>query len=66
MVTLRYHVDVGDAHDEAYWWVDSPDEPSMYATAPTLIQCRELALGALRGGGFDTSEVRDVLIDRDA
>jgi hypothetical protein len=45
-VTLRSHVEVND-HEKAYWWIDSPDSPSMYTTAPTLAHCRRLALGVL-------------------
>ena len=63
MVTLRFHIDVGDTRDDVYWWADSPAAPCMYATAATLTHCRALALGALRGEGIDTSEIRDVLID---
>ncbi len=63
VVTLRSHVEVDGDHDGSYWGIDSPDSSSMYATASTLVHCRRLALGALRGEGIDTSDVRDVLID---
>jgi hypothetical protein len=62
MVTLQFHLDVGEIA-VVYWWVDSPDAPYMYVTAATLRQCRALALGVLHGEGIDTNDIRDVLID---
>ncbi|MEY2446055.1 MAG: hypothetical protein QOE00_2635 [Ilumatobacteraceae bacterium] len=63
MVTLWFHLEVAASHDDTYWWIDSPDAPNVHASAPTLLDCRSLAIDALQSEGIDTSDVRGVLID---
>jgi hypothetical protein len=63
MVTLWFHLEVAETQDDTYWWIDSPDAPGVHASAPTLLDCRSLAIGALRSEGFDTTDVHSVLIE---
>jgi hypothetical protein len=63
MVTLWFHLEVAESRDDTYWWIDSPDAPNVHASAPTLLHCRNLALGALQSEGLDTTDIHSVLID---
>jgi hypothetical protein len=60
MVTLRFHLHANSARD-ACWWVDSPDVPSLFATSPRLVNCRQLALNVLESAHVDLDSVECVL-----
>jgi hypothetical protein len=52
MVVLRFHLDVTD-HTAAFWWIDSPQVPNLYASAASLIEARRRAMDKLDAAGVD-------------
>ncbi len=52
MVVLRFHLDVTD-HAAAFWWIDSPQVPALYASASSLIEARQRAMDNLDAAGVD-------------
>lgn len=57
MVTLRFHLHANSERD-AFWWVESPELPSLYAASPQLVKCRQLALNVLDAAEVDLDNVR--------
>jgi hypothetical protein len=56
MITVEFHLDVSGTTDPT-WFADSPELPSFYATAATLIDCRRVAFDVLRAAGVQTAHV---------
>lgn len=52
MVVLRFHRDQ-TVVTPAFWWIDSPQVPSLYASGPTIVTARDRALDKLLDTGFD-------------
>ena len=52
MVVLRFHLDVTD-QTAAFWWIDSPQVPNLYASAASLIDARRQAMDELDAAGVD-------------
>lgn len=50
MVVLRFHLDVSD-RSPAFWWIDSPQVPTLYASATSLVDARRRALDKLDAAG---------------
>ena len=50
MVLLRFHLDVTD-RISAFWWIDSPQVPTLYASGASLVDARNRALDKLDAAG---------------
>jgi hypothetical protein len=59
VVVLQFHLEP-TSRVEAVWWVDSPDLPSLYASAPRLVDCQRLALNLLTALDVKGGDVRSV------
>ncbi len=57
MVILQFHLDATD-HTIPFWWIDSPQVPSLYVSAPTPLVARRRAIDHLEGAGVDVDDVR--------
>lgn len=56
MITVQFHLDVSGTGD-AVWTADSPELPSLYASASRLVDCRRLAFDVLRAAGVQTAQI---------
>lgn len=56
MVVLRFHLDVSESAP-AYWWIDCPQVPSLYASAESLIDARRRAMDKLDAAGVDADDM---------
>ena len=61
MVLLRFHLDVTD-HSDAFWWIDSPQVPSLYASASSITDARRRAMDELDAAGVDVDRMRYVMV----
>ena len=61
MVVLRFHLDVTD-RAAAFWWIDSPQVPTLYARAASLIDARREAMNELDAVGIDIDRMRYELV----
>ena len=52
MVVLRFHLDITD-RAAAFWWIDSPQVPTFYASASSLREVRQLAMDKLDAAGME-------------
>jgi hypothetical protein len=59
VVVLQFHLEP-TSRVEAVWWVDSPDLPDLYASAPRLVDCQRLALRLLTALDVHRRDVRSV------
>ena len=64
MATLIFHLDIGPRH-APYWWVESPELPTLFVSSLRLAECLRLAMEALAAEDIDICEVRTVLVDAD-
>ena len=62
MVLLRFHLDVSESSD-AFWWIDSPQVPTRYASAPSLIDARRRALDKLDAAGVEDDDMHYEMAD---
>lgn len=60
MIVLQFHLEPSEKSD-AQWWVDSPDLPSLTASASSLANCQRLALTLLDDLHIDSADVSYVL-----
>jgi len=62
MVLLRFHLDVSDS-TSAFWWIDSPQVPTLYAAAASLIDARRRALDKLDAAGVADDDMHYEMAD---
>ncbi|HEY7627170.1 MAG TPA: hypothetical protein VH761_08880 [Ilumatobacteraceae bacterium] len=56
MITVDFSLELNEFGD-ATWTAASPELPSLYATAATLVDCRHVAFEVLRAAGVETAGV---------
>jgi hypothetical protein len=64
VVLLQFHLDVTECTD-AFWWIDSPQAPTLYASGPTIVDARRRAMDRLDEAGLGAADVRYEIIDAD-
>ena len=62
MVLLQFHLDESPATD-SFWWIDSPDVPSLYVSAETIDNARRLAMTRLEAADIDVTDVHYEIIN---
>ena len=62
MVLLQFHLDVSDS-TTAFWWIDSPQVSTLYASASSLIEARRRAMDKLDDSGVDVTEMRYEMVE---
>ena len=62
-MVLRFHLDVTQS-TTAFWWIDSPHVPVLYAAASSLTEARRWAMDKQPdAAGVDVTEMRYELVD---
>jgi hypothetical protein len=62
VVVLRFHRDTTPV-TPPFWWIDSPQVPSLYASGPTITTARDRALDKLDDAGYTGVQVRYEITD---
>ena len=64
MVLLQFHLDETECTD-AFWWIVSPQVPTLYASGATIVDARRLAMDRLDEAGLGTADIRYEIVDAD-
>ena len=62
MVLSQFHLDVTES-TTAFWWIDSPQVPTLYASASSLVEARRRAMEKLECAGVDVDDMHYEMVD---
>ncbi len=64
MVLLQFHLDETE-YTDAFWWIDSPQVPMLYASGATIVDARRRAMDRLDAAGLGSADIRYESLDAD-
>ncbi len=64
MVLLQFHLDVTE-YSDAFWWIDSPQVPMLYASGATIVDARRRAMDRLDDAGLGSADIRYEILAAD-
>ena len=50
---------------DAFWWIDSPQVPKLYASGATIVDARRRAMDRLDAAGLGAADIHYEILDAD-